>query len=158
MKETDWSYIAGFIDGEGCISLQLIGKYKSVVLRIGIRHTNKKILEYLKNSFGGTLCDVTHNRFPHWKPSYDWSITGNAAVNLLSKIEPYVRIKIDQIDIAMAWHYLRSHGGKTSDEHKDKMQLLVDQMHWLNKKGRHKPALSPAKIIFSKEGIDIHAT
>jgi len=107
-------------------------------------NTNLAILQELKSQFGGYLCKLTHRR-EGWKPSWSWCLTSRAAVKFLTELEPYLRIKQEQVWLVWGWDFIRPNtpgpgrGKKWSnwdnDETKEAMDLIVDQAHWLNQKG-----------------------
>lgn len=88
-------YLAGFIDGEGSLSLARIprrGRSTEYCVRLSIANTNRRILAKIQNQFGGTLA---RNRWrnPRWKPGYALIWTNAAAVAVLRRIGPHLRVK-----------------------------------------------------------------
>ncbi len=65
----DWSYVAGFIDGEGSITRNGDTDY-----RITIPQTNQEVLETIKTFSGvGNICKV-RKRKSHWKESWIYAV------------------------------------------------------------------------------------
>src|SRR5215467_452 len=74
---------------------------------------------------------------PMWKPSYCWRADWDEAVSFLVQIEPWVRIKKEQIYCARMWDAVRNRKKKREDqEHYEMIELLVQQLQWLNRKGK----------------------
>lgn len=88
-------YLAGLVDGEGCIRLHPSnkGKYRKYYPRLQVTNTYKPILDMLVDQFGGA---VHSGKFPvkeNWKIKHDWRLTGDKARELLSQLLPYLIIK-----------------------------------------------------------------
>lgn len=84
MKNT-LSYIAGYIDGDGCFFLckeKNPLKYRAHII---ISSTNKEVLETFHVSFGGSIY-LTSKRFDHWKRTYHWMIRGKFALEFSYEI------------------------------------------------------------------------
>jgi len=103
MSKLTAAYIAGFIDGEGYFGIlknrcRTGGRredYYTAVLKIG--NTDKDIIYWLKNSFGGTIwirdADDTH------KTVYQWTLETKKLVPFIDKIYPYLKIKKKQAEL-----------------------------------------------------------
>jgi hypothetical protein len=108
MSKMTASYIAGFTDGEGYIAVNKI-KSKTVKSNNGytyrpcikIANTNREIMEWFKNSFGGSLyVNTSRNKYGH-KTSYEWSLRDKSSAEFIKKIYPYLKIKKRQAEIAI---------------------------------------------------------
>jgi hypothetical protein len=87
-------YLAGLVDGEGCIRLASSnkGKYKKYYPRLQVTNTYKPICDTLVLEFGGAI-HIKRNKNPNWKTGYDWRLSGDAARNLIKQLEPLLIIK-----------------------------------------------------------------
>ncbi len=103
------SYIAGFFDGEGCITSQLVwktGKYEKhprVNVQVTITQKDRKILEGIQKKFGGTIqYKFGGPKYAKRNPCYHLRITGKETMgNFLRTIQPYSIVKREQIDLAL---------------------------------------------------------
>lgn len=97
MKRLSWKYIAGFIDGEGCIDVQISkGNYVTPRLRVALAEPGKEVLEHLQANFGGSLLKRESTN-SNWSTAYSWEITGYAKVaSLLRNIVNHLVIKKEQ--------------------------------------------------------------
>jgi len=91
----DWAYLAGFFDGEGCITLapsQTDGKWnKTFILRVQLASTNEWAIQAVKFACGGVV-SIDRQQGNH-KLAYRWVITANKARVFLEQILPYLKIK-----------------------------------------------------------------
>ncbi len=62
MKDIDLAYIAGLVDGEGCIMITKENRLYTEAkhgyrfwLQVKITNTNKAVLEWVKDLFGGSV-------------------------------------------------------------------------------------------------------
>jgi len=102
MKE---EYLAGFFDGEGCITLTKCGISKTGVqkYRVEIQVTNTvktPLIEYEK-LFGGSIHKQVRDH--PLRDCYKWTVTNKKAHKFLSTMIPYLIIKKDEALIALEW-------------------------------------------------------
>jgi hypothetical protein len=102
MSKLTASYLAGFIDGEGYISLKpnVVNNKKYFTPVIKISNTNQEIIQWIKDSFGGWI-EKRVDKFNINKDSYCWTLTGKNLKPFLLKIFPYLRIKKEQCKIVL---------------------------------------------------------
>jgi len=85
----NWDYIAGFFDGEGCITHGRSKRY-----RIMISQTHKEVLESIRDFVGvGYVVEVA-KRKSHWKDSWVFYIAKQEdSLKFLEKIVPGLIVK-----------------------------------------------------------------
>ena len=94
--DTDWAYLAGIIDGEGCINVSM-NTGGAFFLQLRITQKNRNDLTELQKRFGGSI-------YPKRRESsvqLDW--LGRKADVILRKVFPYLRWKIDEAELAIAF-------------------------------------------------------
>ena len=110
MKRLSWKYIAGFVDGEGCLDMQLVkdprtknvgsrnGLYTYVRprLRIAQAKSSKFVLEMCKENFGGNMFLRTRSANPNWQDAYCWTTEGKRLRPFLQNITKHLIIKKEQ--------------------------------------------------------------
>src|SRR3990172_7553126 len=117
LSDREISYITGFFDGEGCISVMKrltrrpYGVYWTYSIYVRIANTNFEVLEWMQSLCGGAIYDHTKkidrgNR----QESRVWHLQGKNAQAFLEMIEPFSIVKRRQIDLALK--FLRM--GKTN--------------------------------------------
>ena len=135
------AYVAGLLDGEGCINFTKCRDLK--IPRVSITNTNLDILEDLKKQFGGHIQKATRVD-ASWKPAFHWVISNSACARFLEQIEKWVRIKQEQVWLVLAWDAIRPGTGHLwSNEAKEALELINAQSKWLNWKGVGRPEISP---------------
>ena len=109
----DLAYIAGFIDGEGCLhiyKLKIGGNRKTISYgtKIVISNTKLPILEWIQSLFGGFIQKVLRsNENEKWADSYLLHIQTKDSYKLLSLVYPYLKLKKSQADIFFKFLKLR---------------------------------------------------
>lgn len=107
MNKLIFSYVAGLMDGEGSIVIGVSknrkgSKSPSHWLQVGIINTDKNLINWLNNTFGGHISDNSHSPSrKKQRPCWAWRIMSNEAQVFLEKIYPYVHIKKTQIKLAI---------------------------------------------------------
>jgi hypothetical protein len=130
------AYFAGFVDGEGCIGF---GKTrKSIFPRVLVTNTNIEILQMLQQKYGGDIRKLSKQK-SNWKTGFYWRVSWVRALEFLEDIRPYLILKARQADTIFAWNAIRLGQGRTTakkrQEYLDSCEMLVERMHWLNKRG-----------------------
>jgi hypothetical protein len=157
MSKLTAAYVAGLIDGEGSIGISRVTKPQNKKqighnARIRIAMTDKDIIFWLKDSFGGY---ATYLKRPYpWKDCYCWTIReSNTVKRFLDKIYPYLKVKKKQAEIMKQMiktfedssyklidNYKPGRRGRFHREIKDeifiKREELYQQLVLLNKKGK----------------------
>lgn len=93
MTETEKSYIAGIIDGEGSVMLQRIHKNEPPSPCVSIASTTLELLEWVKNTVGkGRIISKKNYNIEKHKDCYSYVLRRNDAISLLNDIYPYLII------------------------------------------------------------------
>ncbi len=109
VKETDWAYFAGIIDGEGCYFIGLYNTHSIKLAKgcpnyhtfIKISTTDKILTDWLKEKFNGTNNCLSRrtrvNRIE--RDIYSIQFGGKTLDYILPRIEPYILIKKPQHEV-----------------------------------------------------------
>ena len=142
MSKLQAAYLAGLIDGEGYIGILQTKKGNKAewhslrefmycpVLKVAM--TNKDIVEYLYQSFGGSF--ETRKAHHNNRESYAWTCRKALVGKFLRYIHPYLRIKKRQAEIIFRFPHIPA-GKKISDEIYGLRQKLYNEIRTLNKVG-----------------------
>ena len=97
MKRLPWKYLAGLIDGEGCIDVQITkGVYIRPRLRIAMTTPARDILVLCQHSYGGHICTRTQSN-PLWTDAISWECSGyTQACPVLRNVVNHLLLKKEQ--------------------------------------------------------------
>jgi len=132
-------YIAGFIDGEGCISVKRAKNRRVGTVFLQITNTNLGILTAIKfvlESFGILSARIfTQNQGGNRKTCYHLDVHKQDDLLLLCTILlDKLYLKRRQCEIVLEYIKLRKTEGK-SNHFADERELLEFELHALNKRG-----------------------
>lgn len=116
------AYLAGFFDAEGSISINQVKKrayrngkafgpyFTSYRLHARIGSTNQAILQWMVSRVGGAVYDHYGKQGPQGnrKPAWTWHLGGESTRAFLETIRPYLRIKQEQMALALEFLSLKS--------------------------------------------------
>jgi len=96
------AYIAGFFDGEGCVTITNYtytnGK-QYFSLQLHIANTNYSVLGYIQSKFGGTI--YSRNNGGNRKIGHFLRLHSEKAKYMLESIYPYLKVKSRQAEIGL---------------------------------------------------------
>lgn len=119
MNIEDAAWLAGYIDGDGCISLSANGgrKWRSPILVID--STDVEILDEVQRLCGGRRQKKT-KALSHHRQAWSWRLTGaDAIIALLTKIRPFMRCaaKAERADLLInKWRICTPPNGYYTEE------------------------------------------
>ena len=135
------AFLAGLVEGDCCIILRAhkdTRKSKGVAfgMYLKVSNTKKELIDFLGDNYGGNVS-------PGWQPKgrksfmYEWTMYGNKAKSLLSRIYPYLVSKKKQAELAVRFQDLlnTSVGVSYSQADYNERTEMVKEMHNLNAKG-----------------------
>lgn len=107
MKRLSWKYIAGFVDGEGCVDVAqskhtlvdgTVKYYQRPRVRVALSEPGWEVLELLHNNFGGNVFEKNRTiDNPNWSKARYWQIEGKRSRAFLQNIVNHTIIKKEQI-------------------------------------------------------------
>lgn len=125
-----YSYLAGIIDGEGCLTIGAGNKgtvtnYNSVVM---VTSTSEKLVKWLLHNFGGNYYKA--EAVKNCKAAFRWRFLKKADIErLLLAILPYLIIKREQAILLLEFVRLER------VDNPEKRGELYEKMKVLNKRG-----------------------
>lgn len=98
------AYIAGIIDGEGCITIRKWksqGKiYHKPVIELGM--CCRDVVAFVADYFGkNSLWFDVYRKNIKWKPIHKWRVTGTFVIPILEQILPFLIEKREQAEIVL---------------------------------------------------------
>lgn len=133
LSKKEWLiYAAGFVDGEGCISIYHMKKRNIHVLRISAPQLKPEPLYILQSLFGGKVNYLTPRK-THPRGIYKWEATSRAAGIAVQELAPYLIIKKAEAEVALqflARVTRRIRNAMTEDElqERDKLRLKLSEL------------------------------
>ncbi len=113
LQSTDYAYLAGLFDGEGCIYIYHTTKeYLALSVRLGV--TQRFIAEYYQSVFGGSV----HRHDYPGKDGYRrrvmwyWQAPSLIAERFLKAVYPYLLIKKPQAEVALKFQVAKAEKGR----------------------------------------------
>ncbi|CAE7222158.1 unnamed protein product [Symbiodinium sp. KB8] len=97
-------YLAGFFDGDGCVSCKLSGCF----LQVSQSFDQAEILMLLRDTFGGSIRHQ-RNGLGLQKPTVRWVVCGQSARRAAELLAPFSITKRKQLLLAAEWPEERSH-------------------------------------------------
>jgi hypothetical protein len=102
--ELSLPYLAGFFDGEGSIGIYTNGQRSGRTLRVQITQTvtphSTELLTAMRDRWGGSLCPF--NRALR-RNAWNWQASATNGYVFLRDVRPWLFLKADQADVALAW-------------------------------------------------------
>ncbi|HEX3523619.1 MAG TPA: LAGLIDADG family homing endonuclease [Stellaceae bacterium] len=136
---TDLAYLAGFIDGEGSISIfpgTSRGRRRDN-LRLDIYNTNEAVLQWIKRTFGGRIHKVGRPKARNTKQEYVWAAGAQCAAQILKACLPFLKIKRTQAELFIQHQATSRRNGRyyTPPEILAVRNDIVAKMASLNRRG-----------------------
>lgn len=149
MKRLSWKYVAGLLDGEGCLdfgrhlpkSILKSGEKKNysvrLVPRVRVTLTTPgfEVIEHLVNNFGGSVEDRPGQPDKGWSASKTWTLTGRKTRGLLQNVVNHLLIKHGQATL-LIWYIDHLLGKHLPDEIRqrasDELKLRKQHPHRLS--------------------------
>ena len=88
------SYIAGYVDGDGCF------RWNNTSPEVSITNCFPYTLYQLAEHFGGTVRKYTHKKAG--RTVYQWRAYGNTAIAMVEKLLPYLWEKLPQAELLLS--------------------------------------------------------
>jgi len=138
IPETEWAYLAGIIDGEGCIYIHKWrdkGKYFGYTLVLHISNTDYSLIRWIRERFGGIV--YTRKRRRKTKNTHSIQLLHGTANFILGKVYPYLVLKREQARVAFAFRatYKKGNAAGLNNEIIKERNRLIQEMHKLNQQG-----------------------
>ena len=122
LSDKEIAYFAGLFDGEGSIAVYTNKGDRSARFGITIGMVNPKVIEDLRLAFGGSI----YKQVRTGRPVYYWRTFGKRAELILKILLPYLRVKREEAELAIAYRQYNYRQGFQVNK-----QYIVDKVHSL---------------------------
>ena len=104
MNEISDAYVAGLLDGEGCIYIQHYkAKYYHAVVEIGMTEKALPLLQRIQQQYGGRIRNIW-GATEKWQAAYHWALHSKKAAYFLRKVYPFLILKCYQAQLCIQLH------------------------------------------------------
>jgi hypothetical protein len=141
MSPTEAAYLAGFIDGEGCLTIGRASRkenragYRYIAL-LTVSNTDLRALHRITDLCGNGKIQLQDKRSSaEHKTLYRVIWSSNQMRHILPQIRPYLLIKGPQADIVMEYLAMTKAGRNTTPEYWRRCEELRAEVRTLNKRG-----------------------
>lgn len=133
-EERFYIWLAGFVDGEGQITILQTARDTGVMLSIS--NTNEEVIHYIQQRLKvGSVFGRTSTKTNH-KQVFYYSVTHLKAVLIIENIMPYLRVKYRRAQIALDFQNTVGYTGRSvPEEIKVRREQLISEMRELNSRG-----------------------
>jgi len=134
LSQEESAYIAGIVDGEGCLSFRK-EKNESITPLLSVCNTNEEIIQFLKNKFDWGYKGYRDNR--REKPKWILEMRGmTKLVPLILCLEKYLIIKREQAKLIKEFCESRLNRLGRKKPLTSREIEIIDKVHGLNRRGR----------------------
>ena len=139
--ETETAYLAGILDGEGTIQVAMHrekkrGRPTYFRAEVYVTNTNMRLLEWIRQRFGGTIGRARRKDGKNWKPVYRLHFPSGSIELLLQLVLPYLVVKQRLAELAIELRRrLRTYEHPLSVEERAQRYALFVEARELNKRG-----------------------
>lgn len=137
IDEIEWARLAAFIDAEGTIRIaRKTQKHYNVAIQIA--NTDPRLMLWLKTLFGGTVSEAKPPNSRCKVPFY-WTTNSRHAEFLLRRMRPYLLLKAQHADLALAFRdtikFGRNQTEAITNEEANQRKELFEKFRVLNRRG-----------------------
>jgi hypothetical protein len=120
----DAAWLAGFFDGEGCVGIYPRGERERASgsrMRVTVTQRPRRVLDLIAAEYGGHVYERSSG-------VHGWTIEGPSALPFLVAVQPHLRLKGPQVEIALAFQARRKHGipSQTPDQDTEDAVLMKE--------------------------------
>lgn len=100
------AYLAGIVDGEGCIGLYRNKGARTLILQFQIQMVDRRAMDIARFLYGGNVVRCAGQSSVK-RPTWRWGVTGDRCVNFLKDILPFSVLKQTHIRLALDYWVTR---------------------------------------------------
>lgn len=104
VEPTELAYLAGFFDGEGCITVVRRERGK-MTLAVRTSQVNPAPLYRFVKAFGGKVEPIKGSLQPGRRQAYQWGRYSQNASDVLEALLPYLQVKRAEAEMGIALHW-----------------------------------------------------
>ena len=99
-------WLAGFVDGEGCITFRRNRENGTVYPSLCVVNTCESVVRYIRDITGvGHVCRRRVDPNPKHRPVYEWHVDKrDDVIKLCLTLKPYLKVKHLQVEVILNWN------------------------------------------------------
>lgn len=141
MKKTDLAYIAGIIDGDGCITIKSAvftgSRRRQFQVVVILASTEEWLCQYLRMTFGGGRVRLKQPPTnSNQRPIWDWRVYSREAYGMLKVLLPYLKIKRPQAELAVKFQEAKCSPGQNKTE----VEWAIEEAQYILMKNLKRPS------------------
>lgn len=145
------AYIAGIIDGEGCIYLgqrsgsryMKPGSYRGYKGRVAVVMTSQKVIRWLHSVTGLGNVYFSKNKNKSHRDTWGWRCDVNDSVKLLNQISEFLVLKSEQCDLFLEISSIKSLSKRNKTHLPDRQNEIFNRIRLLNRRGTEISRMAP---------------
>lgn len=141
LSDTQIAYLAGFIDGEGCLSIYKHHRptgHGSFNVTVRVTNTDKSIIETIQQWTGlGTVRMRSPRKgFLYRKTQWEWTINPSSIRELFPVIMPYLQIKrpLAELITEFLGYKARVRGRHVTQMERDRCDMIAEKIRQTNQR------------------------
>lgn len=134
LTDIDKAYIAGFLDGEGCVGYYNASKTYShrpsyFHASVSVCNTDPRVIFWFQKVTGMGRSWIIRFKDEKRREAYQWQIGKKSdVIEFLSTVRPYLKVKGEQVDVLLAHlaieaEYVKKHGSVTPEIVKSRQEI-----------------------------------
>ena len=140
IAESDWAYLAGFIDADGNIGTnpwkRKIDGEPRYGIRLSITNSDRNIINWLVTNFGGSVFLTNKNSPRHHRSTWRWTVTGKSAEPIMRHTIPYLKVKGKHAELGLQFITTLGLSNRVSKENIELRSYIAAQLKRMNQRGR----------------------
>jgi len=123
MSATERAYVAGIIDGEGCIEFKWTNRirrdrkgiptYRTLIVRLEVPQVDGRLIDYLMETVKEGCRDIKrYPKNPTYQDQHRWRVGYHGVYRVLKQVYPYLIVKKEKAKLVVD-HYDKKFNKKT---------------------------------------------
>jgi hypothetical protein len=118
-SDLDRAYLAGIVDGEGCITASVITRWRpdgtrqswtEVQSALTIANTDRRLIDWIAGYWPGNIRPVTR-RSSTFRQGWHFRVSGSDLPAMLTSVAPYLVVKREQAELVLELYRLKRRRG-----------------------------------------------
>ena len=115
MSPTENAYVAGIIDGEGCVEFKWVDRirrdrkgtptYRTLIVRLEVPQVDKRLIDWLMEvTKEGTRDIKRYPKHPTYQDQHRWRVGYHGVYRVLKQVYPYLIVKKQKAKLVIDYY------------------------------------------------------